>query len=185
MQLGSLKRDLAEKLAPLIDADGRRYTAEVTAVTGGGNGRSFGVNIRVKRTDVVRARARAAKTSGPPRHDEVVRALIGAHPLRESQSLVVERIEDGRNTLAVMGTGRGKSFCFQYPSAIRALERGAKTLVIYPLRALANDQFLALEPDSAISAFECFAQTARSMGRTGRADGGARERRVGYRLFDA
>ncbi len=145
LQLGFLKRDLAQKLAPLIDGDGRRYSAEVTAVTGGGKGRSFGINIRVKRADVVRRRARALPAAEAPRHDEVVRALIGAHPLRESQSLVIERIEDGRNTVAVMGTGRGKSFCFQYPAAIRALERGAKTLVIYPLRALANDQFLALE----------------------------------------
>ena len=73
------------------------------------------------------------------------RALIGQHALREAQALVVDRIEAGRNTLAVMGTGRGKSFCFQYPAALRALERGAKTLVIYPLRALANDQFDAMD----------------------------------------
>ena len=145
LQLGFLKREMAQKLAPLIDGEGRRYSAEVTAVTGGGKGRSFGVNIRVKRSDIVRQRARALPASGPPRGDDVVRALIGTHPLRESQSLVIERVESGRNTLTVMGTGRGKSFCFQYPAAIRALERGAKTLVIYPLRALANDQFLALE----------------------------------------
>jgi len=145
LQLGFLNRKLAQKLAPLIDGDGRRYGAEVTAVTGGGKGRSLGVNVRVRRADMIRPRARVVPAAGPARHDDVVRALIGAHALRESQSLVVERIESGRNTLAVMGTGRGKSFCFQYPAAIRALERGAKTLVIYPLRALANDQFLALE----------------------------------------
>ncbi|HTV93217.1 MAG TPA: helicase-related protein, partial [Verrucomicrobiae bacterium] len=50
----------------------------------------------------------------------------------------------GRNTLLVLGTGRGKSFCFQYPAALRALEDRGKTLVIYPLRALANDQYEAL-----------------------------------------
>jgi single-stranded-DNA-specific exonuclease len=145
LQLGFLNRKLAEKLAPLIDGEGRRYGAEVTAVTGGAKGRSFGVNIRVRRSDVGRRRARAATTIGPARHDDVVRALIGTHPVRESQALVIERVEGGRNTLAVMGTGRGKSFCFQYPAAIGALERGAKTLVVYPLRALANDQFDALE----------------------------------------
>lgn len=145
LQLGFLNRKLAEKLAPLIDGEGRRYGAEVTAVTGGVKGRSFGVNIRVRRSDVGRRRVRATTIAGPARHDDVVRALIGTHPVRESQALVVERVEAGRNTLAVMGTGRGKSFCFQYPAAIRALERGAKTLVIYPLRALANDQFDAME----------------------------------------
>jgi single-stranded-DNA-specific exonuclease len=44
----------------------------------------------------------------------------------------------------VFGTGRGKSLCFQYPAAVRALEDGRKTLVLYPLRALANDQYEAL-----------------------------------------
>ncbi len=58
---------------------------------------------------------------------------------------MLERLDAGRNVLAVFGTGRGKSLCFQYPAAVRALESGAKTLVLYPLRALANDQFDALE----------------------------------------
>ena len=44
----------------------------------------------------------------------------------------------------MLGTGRGKSLCFQYPAAVRALERGEKTVVLYPLRALANDQYEAL-----------------------------------------
>lgn len=145
LQIGFVKRDMASKLAPLIDAEERRYSAEVTAVTGGTKGRSFGVNIRVRRDDAARRAARATSVSGGAGGEAVRRALIGAHPLREAQTLVVERVEDGRNTLAVMGTGRGKSFCFQYPAAIRALERGAKTLVIYPLRALANDQFDAMD----------------------------------------
>src|SRR5271155_556998 len=62
----------------------------------------------------------------------------------EEQLKALERVEAGRNTLVVLGTGRGKSFCFQYPAAVRALTGGAKTLVMYPLRALANDQYEAL-----------------------------------------
>ena len=57
---------------------------------------------------------------------------------------MLERVDAGRNTLAVLGTGRGKSFCFQLPAALRAFGAGAKTLVVYPLRALANDQYEAL-----------------------------------------
>ena len=57
---------------------------------------------------------------------------------------MIQRVLAGRRTLAVLGTGRGKSLCFQLPAAWMALERGAKTVVIYPLRALANDQFEAL-----------------------------------------
>ena len=71
-------------------------------------------------------------------------ALIGERPIRQSQAAVLERLQAGRNTLAVLGTGRGKSLCFQLPAAERALRDGRKTLVFYPLRALANDQHDAL-----------------------------------------
>ena len=140
LQLGFLKRPIAARIAPNIDA-GERYTAEVTAVTGGG-ARSTGLNIYV-------TRARAAQTRAPRdrasvSRDDVLRALIGERPLRDAQRLVLERVDAGRNVLAVMGTGRGKSLCFQYPAAVRALERGEKTVVLYPLRALANDQYEAL-----------------------------------------
>ena len=145
LQLGFLNRKMAEKLAPLIDSDGRRYAAEVTAITGGRAGRSFGINVRVRRDDALRAPTQLAATKTSAGAEEIRRALIGEHPMREPQALVIERIESGRNTLAVMGTGRGKSLCFQYPATLRAMERGDKTLVIYPLRALANDQFEAMQ----------------------------------------
>ena len=76
---------------------------------------------------------------------ERVRArLIGAAPPHDAQRAVLERVEAGKNTLAVLGTGRGKSFCFQYTAAMRAFAGAGKTLVVYPLRALANDQYEAL-----------------------------------------
>ncbi|MBV8727557.1 MAG: ATP-dependent DNA helicase RecQ, partial [Candidatus Eremiobacteraeota bacterium] len=74
----------------------------------------------------------------------VQHALIGDRPVRESQHAVLQRLEKGKNTLAVLGTGRGKSFCFQYPAAIRALDGAQKTIAVYPLRALANDQYEAV-----------------------------------------
>jgi single-stranded-DNA-specific exonuclease len=140
LQLGFLKREIAQRVAPNIDA-GERYTDEVTAVTGGGT-RSIGVNIYVTR---VRETARpAALDRTTVSRDEVLRALIGDRELREAQRAVLARLDAGQNTLAVFGTGRGKSLCFQYPAAVRALERGEKTVVLYPLRALANDQYDAL-----------------------------------------
>jgi single-stranded-DNA-specific exonuclease len=145
LQLGFLNRKMAEKLAPLIDSDGRRYAAEVTAITGGRGGRSFGINVRVRREDRLRMPECNVAVRTSAGAEEIRRALIGEHFLREAQALVIERVESGRNTLAVMGTGRGKSLCFQYPAALRALERAGKTLVIYPLRALANDQFEAMQ----------------------------------------
>lgn len=150
LQLGFLRREIAARLAPIIDG-GERYVARVASITGGGE-RHTGVNLDVRRERAAAVEgSRAAR--GAPGYDPtaadayrlaVRTALIGDRPLRESQRAVLERVEAGRHTLAVLGTGRGKSFCFQYPAAVRALERGEKTLVFYPLRALANDQFDAL-----------------------------------------
>jgi single-stranded-DNA-specific exonuclease len=139
LQLGFLKKAIAARIAPNIDG-GERYRAEVKHVTGGGT-RSVGVNIWVTRERVQPervlsgARAQAA---------DVQRALLGERPLRDAQRAVLERVASKRNTLAVLGTGRGKSVCFQLPAAVGALERGEKTIVLYPLRALANDQYEAL-----------------------------------------
>ena len=142
LQLGFLNRELAARLAPLIDA-GTSYRATITHVTGGG-GKNTGVNIWVERVEAARARAVLAAGAAV---DEaaILRALINEGELRSTQREVLAHLERGRNTLAVMGTGRGKSLCFQLPAARDALCRNEKTLVIYPLRALANDQYAALE----------------------------------------
>ncbi len=139
LDIGYLNRDLARKLAPLFDA-GEHYSAEVRHITGGGT-RSVGVNIWVERERAPVVRRIAGERA---RSDEVLGALLGEHRLRDAQRAVLERIDAGKNTLAVLGTGRGKSLCFQYPAAVGALERGEKTIVLYPLRALANDQYDAL-----------------------------------------
>jgi len=141
LHIGFLNKQMARRLAPKFD-EGSRYRAEVTAVTGGG-ARSRGVNIRVYREieEVAGVRAGVERSAG---EDEVRRALIGEHKLRDSQREVLERLDRGESTIAVMGTGRGKSFCYQYPAAARALAAGRKTLVVYPLRALANDQHDAM-----------------------------------------
>ena len=141
LQLGFLRRQIAARIAPNID-DGERYTAAVTQVTGGGS-RSYGINIFVTRVREATVAVRHDR-AGVVR-DDVLRALIGDQPLREAQRSILERLDAGRNTLAVFGTGRGKSLCFQYPAAVRALEAGRKTIVLYPLRALANDQYEALQ----------------------------------------
>ena len=141
LQLGFIKREIAARIAPNIDG-GERYRAEVTAVTGGGS-RSHGINVYVTRERA--AAPRAAVAPGDVTREDVLQALIGAQPLRDAQRDVLARVDAGANTLAVLGTGRGKSLCFQYPAAVRALESGAKTVVLYPLRALTNDQYEALQ----------------------------------------
>ena len=142
LRLGFLRREIARRLAPNIDA-GDRYVATVGSVTGGGE-RNVGVNIYVRRQRVAAVARPGAPLRSGASTDSVRAALIGDRPLRVAQSAVLERLRAGRNTLAILGTGRGKSLCFQLPAAERALADGGKTLVFYPLRALANDQYDAL-----------------------------------------
>jgi single-stranded-DNA-specific exonuclease len=139
LQLGFIKKAIAARIAPNIDA-GARYRAEVKHITGGGT-KTAGVNIWVTREASSAARRLTGERA---RGADVQHALLGERPLRDAQRAVLERIASGRNTLAVLGTGRGKSLCFQLPAATGALERGTKTIVLYPLRALANDQYEAL-----------------------------------------
>lgn len=158
LQLGFLNRKLAAHIAPLMDA-GVRYSARIASLTGAAMP-TRGVNILVERdpstqpvlaVDGLRVTnrgdddsIRAAVETDAEISERVRRALIGAAPPHEAQRAVLERVEAGKNTLAVLGTGRGKSFCFQYSAAMRAFAGAGKTLVVYPLRALANDQYEAL-----------------------------------------
>jgi single-stranded-DNA-specific exonuclease len=147
LPLGYLKKGIAAHLAPAIDG-GARYRARVASLTGGGE-KHRGVNIFVERDAVAiiaqRDRSHQAQRSAWDGGGErIVRALIGSANPHEAQRDVLDRVAEGRNTLAVLGTGRGKSFCFQFSAALRAFAAGAKTLVVYPLRALANDQYEAL-----------------------------------------
>jgi single-stranded-DNA-specific exonuclease len=143
LQLGFIRKEIARRLAPNVDA-GDIYIATVASVTGGGE-RNVGVNIHVRRKRAGTAVAVARDDARVPATSDALRvALIGDRQLREPQRAVLDLVAERRNALAVLGTGRGKSVCFQLPAAERALARGEKTLVFYPLRALANDQFDAL-----------------------------------------
>ncbi len=176
LQLGFFNKRLAARLAPLID-DGARYRARVASRTGGAgasgaadSAKHRGVNILVERepsAEISRGRTDAASREGlssalEMEHDpaelaaRVRSALIGASALHDAQQAVLDRVNAGRNTLAVLGTGRGKSFCFQYAAALRAFAGAGKTLVVYPLRALANDQYEALRRTLDPLGLRCF-----------------------------
>lgn len=147
LHLGFIRKGIAAHLAPLIDA-GARYRARVASLTGGGE-KHRGVNLWVER-DAVATIAQRERDRSPLRlswdgdAERIRGALIGNAQPHAAQRDVLERVEAGKNTLAVLGTGRGKSYCFQFAAAMRAFSSGGKTLVIYPLRALANDQYEAL-----------------------------------------
>ncbi len=67
--------------------------------------------------------------------------VFGFDQFRPGQADIVDAVVQGRNTLAIMPTGGGKSLCFQLP----ALMRDGVTVVISPLIALMRDQVRALQ----------------------------------------
>ena len=71
-----------------------------------------------------------------PEARELLKARYGYDDFRPAQSRVVEAVLSGRDTLAVLPTGFGKSVCFQIPAL---LCRGT-TLVVSPLISLIEDQ---------------------------------------------
>ncbi len=70
-----------------------------------------------------------------------LREVFGYPEFRPGQREVIEAVLAGRDTLAVMPTGAGKSICYQLPALL--FEQGL-TLVVSPLLALMKDQVDAL-----------------------------------------
>ncbi|MBE0609830.1 MAG: RecQ family ATP-dependent DNA helicase [Dehalococcoidia bacterium] len=71
----------------------------------------------------------------------VLRDVFGYSEFRPGQAEVISAVLQGRDTLAVMPTGGGKSVCYQVPAL---LENEGITLVVSPLLALMKDQVDAL-----------------------------------------
>jgi len=155
-QVGFLNRKLAAALAPLIDA-GVEYDVEVADVTGGGDGESLGVNVRVMRRALdagpdeeslqaaVETRAHFATLSSADLDVELTRWFIGDRDLHEAQRDALAHLACGRSTLAVMATGRGKSLIFHLHAARMAITQGSASVFVYPLRALVADQAFVLQ----------------------------------------
>lgn len=76
-----------------------------------------------------------------PQIEDVLQRCFGFSQLRPGQGAVVESVMAGRDTLAIMPTGGGKSLCYQLP----ALCRPGLTVVVSPLIALMKDQVDALQ----------------------------------------
>jgi ATP-dependent DNA helicase RecQ len=90
----------------------------------------------------------------------LLRRVFGFDAFRPGQEEIVAAVTAGRNTLAIMPTGGGKSLCFQLP----ALCRDGVTVVISPLIALMRDQVRALTalgvPAGALTSGNTEAETA-------------------------
>src|SRR5271167_4881402 len=72
--------------------------------------------------------------------ERTLRKTFGFEAFRPGQSEIVAAILDGRDVLAVMPTGSGKSLCYQLPSLIR----DGLTIVVSPLIALMRNQVAQL-----------------------------------------
>ncbi len=71
----------------------------------------------------------------------LLRDIFGFNKFRPGQRDIVEAVFGGKNVLAIMPTGGGKSLCFQLP----ALMSEGLTVVISPLIALMRDQVRGLQ----------------------------------------
>jgi len=72
---------------------------------------------------------------------KLLRSVFGIEHLREGQQRVIDSVLDGKDTLAIMPTGGGKSLCYQIPARML----GGTTVVVSPLISLMKDQLEKLE----------------------------------------
>lgn len=71
---------------------------------------------------------------------ETLQRVFGHDDFRGLQADVISEVLDGRDVVAVLPTGGGKSFCYQIPAMLRP----GVGLVVSPLIALMQDQVAAL-----------------------------------------
>ena len=80
---------------------------------------------------------------------EILKKYFGYDSFREGQADVIQSILSGRDAMAVMPTGAGKSVCYQVP----ALLLPGITLVVSPLISLMQDQVKSLNEAGIHAAF--------------------------------
>lgn len=148
-QIGYLNARLAKNLAAALD-NGINYEAYISQITGYDRD-CYGVNICVRKIDYGRKKSSSDIKSGLQRLTEkdlaerIRFAVLGPYDYHEKQKEAVEALKRGKNSLVILGTGRGKSAIFQTMAAYLALLKKKVTIIIYPLRSLVNDQYRYLK----------------------------------------
>ncbi|MGY8805627.1 MAG: RecQ family ATP-dependent DNA helicase, partial [bacterium] len=72
--------------------------------------------------------------------EQVLQGAFGFNDFRPGQREIIDLLISGRNVLAVMPTGAGKSMCYQIPAVLS----DKLTIVVSPLIALMDDQVAGL-----------------------------------------
>lgn len=81
--------------------------------------------------------------------EQILKSVFGYSKFRPGQREIIQNILEGRDTLAVMPTGGGKSLCYQIP----ALIFDGITVVVSPLISLMQDQVGSLLENGVSAAF--------------------------------
>lgn len=71
---------------------------------------------------------------------EILHTYFGYDEFRSLQAQIIDSVMHGRDTLALMPTGGGKSLCFQVPTLAMVKDDIGLCLVVTPLIALMKDQ---------------------------------------------
>jgi single-stranded-DNA-specific exonuclease len=151
-QLGYLKRNIARHLSENFD-NGVQYQAVVVQVTGNVD-KNLGANIFIQKVqeqnqdaleEQQATRAELESLDEPELKERIRQAILGQHAYRPKQAEALDALYSGENVMAILGTGRGKSAIFQAYSAYLALWKRKTSIIVYPLRALVNDQYQSLQ----------------------------------------
>jgi len=119
------------------------------------------------------ARAAPGRAAARARQiEQLLHDVFGVEQLRDGQQQVIHSVLEGRDTLAIVPAGSGKSLCYQIPAAMLA----AVSIVVSPLISLMKDQLEkldelgvhAIELNSSLSREQEQAALARIRGRRAR-----------------